>query len=648
MKKLLFLLILTISLSGFSQSKITIQSVDASTFSVDGINYQKNIYEVYTDATEFNAGVFSQRIGLRQYLTKEFIVYPTIWQRWTNDGSTTQASYAAAVSMITGIIGEFGSGGGATASDVAYGISWDGNTDAPTKNTVYDKIENITLGTSTDDQTAAEVPITDAGSLITANEVEGALQENRTAINLNTAKTDNSLSEVNQTISASTNRIISSGAGASLRINDSSGRTWFESSSNAVSQAEGNGYIGENVTFKEHTGTDDNEISINFDFNTGTDKSIVATPTTLTYGGINLLAGSDGGNITVPADVYSALWNANNEVPTKNDVYDKIETITAGSSAIVDETATGTTYTPTDVDNYKLKYLKNVSDITVNTPTGTFADGDNITFVQDSVGALKFDFKDVRKGVFYETTASGAVATAHYTGTGWTFLCGLCTTYSNFPLDNAAFVSSFWAEDLGSDATAIASWNDRISTNDATQVTGSKQPLVNVEADGKKAVKFDGVDDGLEILEVAALDFAPSIPMTYVVITGKSTGVGDTFIFHKGNNSSSVTGVEYGIYNSGGDNVRMGIYGVQSASQAQTSGDVDVWILATDGTTADFYKNNVLINSFAVGTADISSSIWLGNRLGNSKYWTGSLRAFAISDEKITPALRATIQAYTW
>jgi hypothetical protein len=376
--------------------------------------------------------------------------------------------------------------------------------------------------------------------------------------------------------------------------------------------------------------------------------SIVATPTTLTYGGINLLAGSDGGNITVPADVYSALWNANNEVPTKNDVYDKIETITAGSSAIVDETATGTTYTPTDVDNYKLKYLKNVSDITVNTPTGTFADGDNITFVQDSVGALKFDFKDVRKGVFYETTASGAVATAHYTGTGWTFLCGLCTTYSNFPLDNAAFVSSFWAEDLGSDATAIASWNDRISTNDATQVTGSKQPLVNVEADGKKAVKFDGVDDGLEILEVAALDFAPSIPMTYVVITGKSTGVGDTFIFHKGNNSSSVTGVEYGIYNSGGDNVRMGIYGVQSASQAQTSGDVDVWILATDGTTADFYKNNVLINSFAVGTADISSSIWLGNRLGNSKYWTGSLRAFAISDEKITPALRATIQAYTW
>ena len=39
--------------------------------------------------------------------------------------------------------------------------------------------------------TAVEVPITDAGNTITAIEVEGALQENRTAIDLNTAKDTN-------------------------------------------------------------------------------------------------------------------------------------------------------------------------------------------------------------------------------------------------------------------------------------------------------------------------------------------------------------------------------------------------------------------------------------------------------------------------
>ena len=43
-------------------------------------------------------------------------------------------------------------------------------------------------GIGTDDQIAAEVSIADVGALITATDVEGALQENRTAINLNTAK----------------------------------------------------------------------------------------------------------------------------------------------------------------------------------------------------------------------------------------------------------------------------------------------------------------------------------------------------------------------------------------------------------------------------------------------------------------------------
>jgi|GEM_PF-5963154 len=43
----------------------------------------------------------------------------------------------------------------------------------------------------TDDQTAAEVTIADAGSIITGVNVETALQENRTAIDLNTAKVTN-------------------------------------------------------------------------------------------------------------------------------------------------------------------------------------------------------------------------------------------------------------------------------------------------------------------------------------------------------------------------------------------------------------------------------------------------------------------------
>jgi len=63
-----------------------------------------------------------------------------------------------------------------------------------------------------DDQTASEVPIVDSGVIITATDVEGALQENRTAINLNTAKSTNVSTALSTgTITATTYGITSDG-----------------------------------------------------------------------------------------------------------------------------------------------------------------------------------------------------------------------------------------------------------------------------------------------------------------------------------------------------------------------------------------------------------------------------------------------------
>ena len=53
--------------------------------------------------------------------------------------------------------------------------------------TLFDTVETNAAA----DQTASEVSIIDSGSIITATDVEDALQENRTAINLNTAKDTN-------------------------------------------------------------------------------------------------------------------------------------------------------------------------------------------------------------------------------------------------------------------------------------------------------------------------------------------------------------------------------------------------------------------------------------------------------------------------
>ena len=56
-----------------------------------------------------------------------------------------------------------------------------------TEKTLFDTVETNAAA----DQTASEVPIVDSGSIITATNVEDALQENRTAIDLNTAKDTN-------------------------------------------------------------------------------------------------------------------------------------------------------------------------------------------------------------------------------------------------------------------------------------------------------------------------------------------------------------------------------------------------------------------------------------------------------------------------
>jgi len=167
--------------------------------------------------------------------------------------------------------------------------TYNSNSDVATK---VDVDAAVSAGAGTDDQTAAEVTIADAGSIITGTNVETALQENRAAINLNTAKTDNSLSEANQTTPSNEIRQITPGTGGTFRLRDASGRIRMSIVSNSIAQAEGTFGISENATFFENSGTDDDIIGINFDFDTGTDRTLVMTPSDITYAGTSLLGGA--------------------------------------------------------------------------------------------------------------------------------------------------------------------------------------------------------------------------------------------------------------------------------------------------------------------------------------------------------------------
>tara|TARA_R110002050_G_scaffold295237_1_gene453878 strand:+ start:31786 stop:32580 length:795 start_codon:yes stop_codon:yes gene_type:complete len=219
---------------------------------------------------------------------------------------------------------------------------------------------------------------------------------------------------------------------------------------------------------------------------------------------------------------------------------------------------------------------------------------------------------------------------------------------SAFPLDDPDFVVSFYAEDLGADESAVATWPDRIGVNDATQGTGANQPKVNVEADGKKAVDFDGVNDGLSITEVIALNFTPGNPISLVIVTGQKAWGADQMALFKGNTSSSVTGLEYGFYASGIDQLRGNIYGANGTYGLKTASDVDVWIVNSNGSTAELFKNGVSVSSWSVGTADISSDIWIGSRLGTGKYFNGSIRAVGIANVLLDAGQLTAINSYGW
>ena len=83
-----------------------------------------------------------------------------------------------------------------------------------------DKVNDthIDWGTGVNQVSAVDVPIADSGSIITATEIEGALQENRTAIDLNTAKDTNVSTDLSEGTSTETTVDVNSSDGTNATL----------------------------------------------------------------------------------------------------------------------------------------------------------------------------------------------------------------------------------------------------------------------------------------------------------------------------------------------------------------------------------------------------------------------------------------------
>lgn len=237
--------------------------------------------------------------------------------------------------------------------DAAYGAGWNGDTDAPTKNAVYDKIETIGGGGSsievedegsslttgvtkfnfvgsgvTATESSDEVTVTVAGGGAPVDSVNGATG----VVVLDPDDLDDTATTNKFTTDAEISKLSGIETGATADQTGAQIKTAYEAEANAFTDAQ----------FTKLAA-----IQASADV---TDATNVAAAGAVMNTGAETIAGvkTFSSDPLIPDEVYGAGWNGSLEPPTKNAVYDKIETIGGGSSAwteVADNAALGSVAT---------------------------------------------------------------------------------------------------------------------------------------------------------------------------------------------------------------------------------------------------------------------------------------------------------------
>ena len=218
--------------------------------------------------------------------------------------AVVQAANTVAIDDVLVNVGLRASGGVAnftndvTVPDEAYGVGWNGSLEVPTKNALYDKIETLGgSGASTALDNLASVAInaalvlgtSDAFALGSATKQWADLFLAEGAV-INFDNGDVTVTQAGNTLTVD-GGIFNANADIGLRFGG---------------------------TLHFFNGSDNDEFTL---ANTGGSGASVAT-----FGGTPTAWAFDA-DVTVPDEAYGSGWNGDLSVPTKNAVYDKIETL---------------------------------------------------------------------------------------------------------------------------------------------------------------------------------------------------------------------------------------------------------------------------------------------------------------------------------
>lgn len=290
---------------------------------------------------------------------------------------------------------------------------------------------------------------------------------------------------------------------------------------------------GATVITDTRTHANSDYVAINGTMASGTSmgSTLVGTHNLVTLtDGIRTGTGAFSGDVTVPDEVYGIAWNGSLEVPTKNALYDKIESIAGGGTGDVVGPASAT-------DNGIVRFDATTGKLMQNTSGPVMPDDGRISTVTDPTGAqdaatknyvdkntrLVFNIKNygaVGDGTTDDTSAIQSALTAAGSAKGAVYIPYSTTPYLADPATGLSVPSDI--EIFGDGAGSV------IKVPNSTNASGN---LLRIESktnvhlrdfvlDGNKANQASGTNYGLY--------FASTTDSAATNITTKNfTGVGN-------------------------------------------------------------------------------------------------------------------------
>jgi hypothetical protein len=195
----------------------------------------------------------------------------------------------------------------------------------------------------------------------------------------------------------------------------------------------------------------------------------------------------------------------------------------------------------------------------------------------------------------------------------------------------------------------ITTWRDKSGNGrNATQGSGTKQPIRTNTINGKKVLTFQGGDDTMSVANVA--DFNAT-SQTIIVVT-RQTAAANQALFYKatGNSVNGVqmkfrTGTTFWLYqknDNGGETL---------SSNANTNTNTNVYTAVLQPTAqAGFVNGSAPTSGLATGTLttayDDTGPIWIGSRRDVGEYLAGDVCEILHWPRALSTAERQQVERY--